>query len=289
MKVPYYPGCTLKSNAKAFEASAIASMRRLGIEMEELPRWNCCGTVFSLASDDLMHHLAPARILLRVQQQGSSDVVTLCSMCYNTLKMTNVRLKQNPEELKTLNTVMYKEEGTYDGKVSVHHLLSFLKEKVGFKGIKEHLQADLGGLKVAPYYGCLLLRPREASIDPNMENPTIMSEFIQAIGAVPVTFPHQTECCGAYLTVNAKDLVAERARGILESAKRAGAELVLTSCPLCQFNLEKRQAEIKKQTPDFVGLPVLYFTQLLAAAMGLDQETCGFDVDSVVLSEALVR
>ena len=256
-------------------------MKEFGIEMEELPRWNCCGTVFSLASDDLMHHIAPIRILLRTRESGSDSLVTLCSMCYHTLKLSNIRVKEKPDELEKINNLMYKEEITYDGKVTVYHLLSLLKEKIGFEKIKERIKVDLSDLKVAPYYGCLLLRPQEVSIDPSMENPTIMSEFIQALGAVPVEFPHQTECCGAYLTVGEKDLVTERSHEILQSAKKRGADLIMSSCPLCQFNLDDRQKEVKNKFPEFEEIPVLYFTQLLAFAMGLDKEGLRFDLNYV--------
>jgi len=287
MRISYYPGCTLKSNAKNFEDSAIASMKGFGIEMEELPKWNCCGTVFSLASDDLMHHLAPIRILLRAREVGSDSLVTLCSMCYHTLKLSNIRVQQKPEDLEKLNNLMYKEEIPYDGRLSVYHLLSFLKENVGLEQVKEKIKTDLSNLKVAPYYGCLLLRPEEISIDPNMENPTIMSEFIEAIGAASVEFPHQTECCGAYLTIDDKDLVTQRSYEILESAKKRGADLILTSCPLCQFNLDDRQKEVKKIYPEFEEMPVLYFTQLLALAMGLSKDVCRFDLNWVDPTEVL--
>lgn len=281
MKISYYPGCTLKSNAKNFEDSALAAMQALGVEMQELPRWNCCGTVFSLASDDLMHHLAPIRILLRAKEQGNTDLVTLCSMCYHTLRLSNTRVQENPGDLEKLNNMMYKENTTYDGGVSVHHLLKLLKDKVGFRKVKENVKVDLGGLRVAPYYGCLLLRPQEISIDPSMENPTIMSEFIEACGAVPVEFSHQTECCGAYLTVNEKELVGERSYEILSSAQRAGADLVLTSCPLCQFNLDNRQQEVKASHLGFGTIPILYFTQLLALSMGFDESVVRFDLNWV--------
>lgn len=281
MKIAYYPGCTLKSNAKNFEDSAIACMKEFGIEMEELPKWNCCGTVFSLASDDLIHHLAPIRILLRTREGGSDSLLTLCSMCYHTLKLSNIRVRENPEDLEKLNNTMYKEETTYDGKVTVYHLLNFLKEKVGFEKMREKIKVDLTGLRVAPYYGCLLLRPPEVSIDPEMENPTIMSEFIQAAGATPVEFSHQTECCGSYLTVGEKDLVAERSYEILKSVRRSGADIVITSCPLCQFNLDDRQKQIKQKYPEFGEMPVLYLTQLLAFAMGVDEQLLGFGLNWV--------
>jgi len=281
MKISYYPGCTLKSDAKNFEDSAIASMKEFGIEMEELPKWNCCGTVFSLASDDLMHHIAPIRLLLRTRESGSEKLVTLCSMCYHTLKLSNMRVKEKPEDLEKINNLMYKEEITYDGKVTVYHLLNFIKEEIGFEKIIEKIKVYLSDLKVAPYYGCLLLRPKEISIDPNMESPAIMSEFIRMTGADPVEFPHQTECCGSYLTVGEKELVAERSYEILNSARRVGAEVILTSCPLCQFNLDNRQKEIKRKYPEFEEMPVLYFTQLLALALGLDEASLRFDLNYV--------
>ena len=193
MNVAYYPGCTLKSNAKNFEDSALASIETLGIQAQELPRWNCCGTVFSLASDDLMHHLAPIRVLLRAQESKSKSLITLCSMCYHTLAMSNARVRENPQDLEKLNNLMYKEEITYAGEVSVFHLLNFLKEKVGFQIIKEKIKTDLSSLAIAPYYGCLLLRPKEISIDPSMENPTIMSDFIETLGARPVAFSEMSE------------------------------------------------------------------------------------------------
>jgi heterodisulfide reductase subunit B len=281
MRVAYYPGCTLKSNAKNFEDSAIASMKEFGVEFCELPKWNCCGTVFSLASDDLMHHVGSIRVLLRAREQGSDTLITLCSMCYHTLSLSNIRVKENPQDLEKINNLMYKEEIIYDGHLKVYHLLPFIKEKISFEKIRERVKLDLNNLKVAPYYGCLLLRPEEISIDPCMENPTIMSEFIQILGATPIEFPHQTECCGSYLTVDVKDLVTERSYEILRSAKRRGADLIVTSCPLCQFNLDDRQKEIKKKRPDFEEMPVLYFTQLLAFAIGLDKEATRFDLNWV--------
>ena len=144
MKIPYYPGCTLKTQAKNFEISALASAKVLGIELVELPRWNCCGTVFSLTSDDLIHHVAPIRNLIRVEEMNKEGImkdeyrlVTLCSMCYNTLKRANLRIKENPEELKKINAFMHLEED-YQGKVKVVHFLEILKE-IGFEKIKQKL------------------------------------------------------------------------------------------------------------------------------------------------------
>jgi heterodisulfide reductase subunit B len=288
MKFAYYPGCTLKTTAKNFEVPTLAALEKLGVELVELPRWNCCGTVYSLASDDLMHHIAPIRNLIRVKEAGENKVVTLCAMCYNTLKRSNLRIRENEEDRDKINNFMDREEIDYEGDVEVLHLLEILKDGVGFDKIKENIKNSLDELKVAPYYGCLLLRPDEAKID-DPENPTIMENFIRSVGAEPIDFPYKNECCGAYHTVNELDLVVERTHAIIGYAKNAGADVVLTSCPLCEFNLDRRQKEVKEKFTGFQGLPVLYFTQLLSIALGLDQKYYRFDLNYVDPSPVLKR
>lgn len=268
MKIPYYPGCTLKSTAKNFEDTTMDVSEALDIELVELPRWNCCGTVYSLASDDLMHQLAPIRNLIRVQEMGCDKVTTLCSMCYNTLEQANQLVKNDPEKLEKMNSFMDLEED-YKGAVTVVHYLTLLKE-VGFDKIP--VTTPLKGLAVVPYYGCLLLRPEEVSID-NPEAPTIMTELLTALGADVVDHPYKLECCGSYHTVDYKEIVCEKTYSILHSARKRGAEAVVLSCPLCEFNLDFRQKDLEKE---LAPMPIFYFSQLLALSMGLDGNL-GFD------------
>lgn len=267
----YYPGCTLKTQAKNFEDSAIASARALGIELVEMERWNCCGTVFSLASDNLIQQLAPIRDLLRVKEMGGEKVVTLCAMCYNTLKRANELLRGDGEKREKIQLFMDREEIDYGGEVEVLHFLELLRDEVGWKKIAKKVKNPLPHLKVASYYGCLLLRPEEVAID-DPEAPTILSDLLSACGCETVDFPYRTECCGAYQTVDQAEVVAERTFRILTSARKSGAEAVVTSCPLCFFNLDARQKEAKAKYPDFIELPVFYFTQILALALGLEKE-----------------
>ncbi|RLE14639.1 heterodisulfide reductase, subunit B [Candidatus Aerophobetes bacterium] len=280
MKISYFPGCTLKTTAKNFEESALASLSFLGIDVVELPRWNCCGTVYSLTDDDLMHQIAPIRNLIRVKEQKDTRVVTLCSMCYNTLKRANNLVKEDEEKLNKLNDFMYRENVKYDGKVEVLHLLEVLKNEVGFSEIAKKVKRSLKGLRVANYYGCLLLRPPEVGLD-DPEHPTILNDLLHSLGAEVIDYPYETECCGSYHTVVNVDLVVERAYDILNSAISQGAEAVVLSCPLCNFNLDNRQKEIKKKFPDFKGIPVFYFTQLLALSLGLDERVCRFELNFV--------
>jgi heterodisulfide reductase subunit B len=279
MDISYYPGCTLKTRDRNFEDSAIASMAALGVNLIELPRWNCCGTVYSLAEDDLIHHVAAVRNLIRVREQGNDRVVTLCSFCYNTLKRANLVMKDSPDKRYAINSFM-DEEPDYEGQVAVVHLLQVLRDDVGWDKISQEVKVPLKNLKVAPYYGCTLLRPQSAAID-NVEKPTILHDLLQALGCVVVDFPMATECCGSFQVVNNRQFATERANTILSSAVRQGAEAVAISCPLCEFNLRQGQSELKEQHSDLSGVPTLFFTQLMAIALGLSPSVCRFDLNSI--------
>ncbi len=277
MKISYYPGCTLKTNAKNFEDSALASLKKLGIELEELPRWNCCGTVYSLSTDNLIHHVAPIRNLIRVKEQNRDRVVTLCAMCYNTLKRANLKVQKEADSLEKINNLMYLEKIKYDGSVKILHLLEILRDEVGFDEISKKIKRNLNGLKVASYYGCLLVRPKEIGLD-DMENPLVLENLVGALGGESIDFPFKTECCGAYQTVNEIPLVAERVHQILNSAVENGAEVVIVSCPLCAFNLDHRQKNVNEKYLEFKNIPILYFTQLMAIALGCSEEVLRFDL-----------
>ena len=277
MDLSYYPGCTLKTKALNFEDSAVAAMAALGVNLVELPRWNCCGTVYSMAEDDLAHHIAPVRNLVRVVEQGSGKVVTLCSFCYNTLKRADLLMRNSPEKRDTINTFM-DDEIDYNGDVEVVHLLEVLRDDLGWKAIARKVETPLGGLRIVPYYGCTLTRPQEAAID-SVENPTVLQELLQVLGAAVLDFPRATECCGSFEIVSEPDSVTERAYAILGMALRKGAEAIVVSCPLCAHNLGQQQPEIAKKYSDFPGMPVIYFTQLLAVAVGVNPELCRFDLN----------
>jgi heterodisulfide reductase subunit B len=278
MKVSYYPGCTLKTKAKNLEEGAVAAMSALGVQFEELPRWNCCGAVHSLADDDLIHHVAPVRDLIRAMEQGSDKVVTLCSMCYNTLARSNELMKADEVKRKTINDFM-SEEKDYKGEVEVLHFLNFLRDSVGWDSIRAKVKNPLKGLKVATYYGCTLARPKSVAIDPPGERK-IMKEFLETVGATPVDFPDATLCCGSYQILANPDAALGVAAQILENATKAGAEALVLSCPLCEFNLAKRQAELLQANKISKEIPVYYFTQLLAVALGLGEDASRFDLSA---------
>jgi heterodisulfide reductase subunit B len=277
MSLAYYPGCTLKTRARNLEEPAVASMQALGFELNEVPRWNCCGAVYSLAEDDLIHQVAPVRNLIRVKKQGGTELVTLCAFCLNTLKRANLLMKRDVEKRDTLNDFI--DEGVdYRGEVEVLHLLEVLRDEIGWEALSHKVKLPLRDLKVAPYYGCTLLRPREIAID-SVENPTILRDFLKALGASPVDFPEFTTCCGSYQIISSPDSISEYARPILNSALRQGAEALVLTCPLCDYNLARGQKELTKQQGGFKEMPLIYFTQLLALALGLSPQVCHFDLN----------
>jgi len=291
MKIPYFPGCTMKTTAKNFEMSAIASAKKIGIELVEIPRWNCCGVVSSLTSDDLMKHLAPVRNFLRAQKMNKENavdenrLVTLCSMCYNTLSLTNNRMKENVDELQKINDFMHREDENYAGSVDIVHFLSILDEW-GFDKLK--IENPLKNLKVASYYGCMLLRPKEVGID-NPEAPQIMEKLVTTIGAESVEWNAKSRCCGSYHTVKNVDLVKNLVSGIINDARENGAEAIITSCPLCAFNLDVRQKEMAVENVDFQAMPIFYFTQLLGIALGLEKGDLGLEFNAINPNEILKK
>jgi len=281
MTVSYYPGCTLKTKARNLEDAALASVRALGLEMTELPRWNCCGAVHGLADDNLLLKVAPVRDLVRAKEAGSTKLVTLCSMCYNTLARANEMMRDDEDKRHTINLFM-DEEQDYAGEVEVLHFLTFLEEEVGWDALRDKVVVPLSGLKVAPYYGCTLTRPAEVSIDERPLVPTIMARFLEALGAEPVDSHEATTCCGSFQVLANPEVALKHTRHILAASRDSGADVVALSCPLCEFNMGARQKDLIAVEPDWAEVPTLYFTQLLAIALGLGPEVCRTELNQAV-------
>ena len=279
MDMLYFPGCTIKTSAKVLESSAFAVAEALGHTFVEMEEWNCCGVVASLTEDDLMHHLAPLRNLIRVEDQKQEQLFVLCDMCGNTLKQTNLRLDDRPADLETLNSFMDL-ENDYNRSVQVVHFLEFLRDQVGFDQLKKRVERPLKGLRIMPYYGCTLLRPREVAID-DSEDPKIMADLLSVLGAEVVDSRYKIECCGSYHTIDLKENVVQKSFRISASAQDRQAEAIMLSCPMCKFNLDFRGKEATNVNLGHKALPVYYYTQLMALALGLDISVCGFDSHAV--------
>ena len=284
--IPYFPGCSLKDTAKSFETSAQFVMEKLGMPLEELDRWNCCGTVSSLTTDDLMHHLASVRNLVRVQDLGQSELVALCAMCYNTLARSAQRINADAEERDKINQFMDR-ESDYEGHVEIVHLLQVLKDRLDWEKLEAEATRSLDGLNVACYYGCTLVRPKTVAID-DTEQPTIMGDALEAVGASAIPFPFSTECCGTYQVVDRRDLSIERSFRVVTSAARAGANVIATACPLCQHNLEEAMRELGAKA-ELGPIQIVYFTELLAAALGIDSSELPEGLNQLLAQHAMVE
>jgi heterodisulfide reductase subunit B len=270
-EITYFPGCSLKDTARSFEATAFAVMERLGHPLEELPRWTCCGTVATLAADDLMHLVASVRNFVRAQAIGAEEIVAPCAMCFNTLRHVAARVNADADAREKINAFMDEEED-YEGGIVVRHLLEVLRDRVGWDAIEEKVSDPLFDLTVSAYYGCTLVRPSGMGID-DPAAPTVLGDLLEALGATVVTTPFDTECCGSYQVVDRRDLAVERSLRILRSAATRGVAVIATSCPLCQYNLEeaRRSALSEGVFEDTTAPVVAYFTELMAAAFGLDE------------------
>ncbi len=278
MKISDFPGCTLKNKAKNLEDSALASLSALGVEVEELERWNCCGAVYSLADDDLIHQVAPVRDLIRARDAGADRLMTLCSQCYNVLARANRLMREDEEKRKTINLFM-DEEADYHGEVEVVHFLDLLADQVGWEAVRAQVKVPLEGLRVAPYYGCTLVRPTEVAVGGGEGVPRVLQDLIAAVGATPVRFSAAEQCCGAYeLLINPVEGM-KRAGEVLSSAGESQADALVLSCPLCEYNLGRKQDAIRAELPDVPEVPVFYFTQLLAVALGLEADVARFDLN----------
>lgn len=258
MKVSYFPGCTLKTKAKNLDKYSYKCAEVLGVTLEEIDNWQCCGGVFTTSTDEIATKLSSVRALKHAKDKGQA-LLTVCSACHNVIKQTNDAMKNDAEFAMKVNN--YIADGEYNGETEVLHYLELLRDKVGFDKLKEKVVNSLNGKKIAPYYGCLLLRPSKVMAMDDPENPSIMEDMIKAIGGEPVTYAFRNECCGGYMMLESKDLAKAKSKRVAENAELNGAEIIVTACPLCKYNLEKNGSNI----------PVVYFTELLAEALGVKE------------------
>lgn len=260
MTFSYFPGCTLKTKGARLDRCAQLAAKALGFTLEELPEWQCCGAVYPMARDEVATRLSSVRALVQAKDDDR-PLVTLCSACHHVIKRVNGDMK-NDLDIRTKVNNYLQLETPYAGETEVLHYLEVLRDKIGWDAVKAAVKKPLTGRKIGAYYGCLLLRPsREMGFD-DPENPTILEDFIRALGAEPVYYALRNECCGGYTTLENRGFAAKQAQKIADNAKHAGVEVLITACPLCMYNLS--------QNTDG-SVPVRYFTELLAEALGAEE------------------
>lgn len=260
MNVAYFPGCTLKTKAKELDRYTRKSAEVLGVSLEEIDNWQCCGGVFTTARDEVATKLSSVRALAAAQDKNQI-LVTVCSACHNVIKQTNHAMQTDAEFASKVNNYLGA-DGEYNGETKVLHYLELLRDVVGYDKVAEKVVKPLEGKKVAAYYGCLLLRPNSVMHTDDPENPTIIEDLIRALGGEPVVYPYRNECCGGYIALENPDSAKAKSLKVTESAANHGADIIVTACPLCKYNLEKNGSPVK----------VVYFTDLLAEAFGVKEE-----------------
>lgn len=268
MKYAYFPGCSLKGLGRSYEESLLPVMRHLGVELEELEDWNCCGATAYMSVDEGKACVLAMRNLALAEKSGRQQLLAPCSACYLGLNKAQHAVQDYPQIRQTVDRALATANLRYSGNLPVRHPLDMLINDVGLDAIKQKVVRPLKGLKVAPYYGCQIVRPY-ATFD-DQANPTTMDRLLEALGATLVRYPLKTKCCGGSLTGTLPQAGLKLAYILLREAQKRGANALVTVCPLCQFNLDGYHAAIEAKWEP-VRVPTLYFTQLMGMAFGLPE------------------
>ena len=266
----YYPGCTQESGSKEYDLSVRAVCERLGIELRELEDWNCCGAVHTSVTDPLLAMTLPARNLALAEEQGMTEIVTPCSGCYKNFRTASKAIQADPALRQEVNDAL--PGHTLKGDVTVKHPLYVIVNDYGLERLE--VTKPLKGLRVACYYGCVLTRPRDEFDSP--EKPQAMDRLMQALGAEPVPYPAKTKCCGGAVLLSHTHIAVDLTGKVLLAAKEAGADCVALACPMCHVALDLYQSRVERALGTRLDLPVLYFTQLMALALGVERHRLGF-------------
>ena len=275
MKYAYFPGCSIHGSAKEYAIAAKAVNKYLDIELVEIPEWNCCGAIDAVHAYNPLLSISLSTRNLALAENMKMDVVTLCSACFFTLSRANNMLRENADMKSRVDKAINDAGLKYAGGVKVRHYMDILANDVGFDKIRQQVKVSLKGLKVAPYYGCLIVRPSGIQRFDDRENPTSMDRVIEALGAEAVHYPDKTRCCGASLAITDEEVMMEMTKEPLLTAKNAQADCIVTPCPMCHFNLDAKQKDIESHFDIDIGLPVLYITQLIGLAFGIPPKELG--------------
>jgi len=279
MKFAYYPGCAVHSSAPEYGLSCKAISSILGIELIEIPKWNCCSSIDAVYANQPLTSIGLAARNLSLAENTKMDIIVLCGACLLTLSRANKMLHEDSELKEKVNMLLTNAGLNYNGSIKVRHYLDVLTNDVGFSKVSEHVKVPLKGLKVAPYYGCLLTRPPGVTNFDDPEHPKSMDKLIEALGGQSIKY--EEKCCGASLVLTDELVMMEMTKRSLLSAKNAGADCIIAACPLCQFNLDAKQSDIQSHYDIKIDLPVLYFTQLIGIAFGLSPKELGLDKNCV--------
>lgn len=261
MEFTYYPGCSLKGSAQELDESFRSISEKLGVTLKELPDWTCCGASSAHMVDAYLEAALPARDLITAERLGR-DVVAPCAGCHVRMKAASMKILENAELSRQF---------PFKGEIKIMSGIDMLHDRDVMKRIKDRSAKPLEGLRVVTYYGCLAVRPVEVVDPEDAENPTQMDEILETIGAEVLSWPYKTDCCGGSLALTRTDLVLKLSRKLIDMAMAVGADAMVTLCPMCQANLDTRQADISKMAGRNYQMPILYLTELIGMALGDSQ------------------
>ncbi|MFH1791704.1 MAG: CoB--CoM heterodisulfide reductase iron-sulfur subunit B family protein [Candidatus Omnitrophota bacterium] len=271
MQIGYYPGCSLTGTAREFDKSMRMIAPVLDIELKEVADWNCCGATSAHATNRMLSLALPARVLAIAERDGLDRVLAPCAECYSRLRFAQVECREDEKLRRQISQIIDMDFKADAKAVSMIELLS----EIGIEKIKSSVKIELKGLKVASYYGCLLVRPPKVVKFDDCEEPVTMDNAVKAMGADIIDWAFKTECCGASFSISKTDVVLDLTGKILRNARMQGADIVAVACPMCHSNLDMRQVDIMRKTGENLNIPILYITQLIGLALGMDAKELG--------------
>ena len=285
-KYAYFPGCSLEKMAQSYHISGIEATRKLGVELQEIEDWNCCGATTYFHVDELLAYTLTARNLALAEKEGL-NLVASCAACYKNCYFTNKYLKEDPELADHINFALEEDNLHFSGNIEVRHLLEVFVEDIGLEQIKASVTHPLEGLRVAAYYGCQIVRPRKDHED--VEQPQYFEDLMSAIGAEPVNYPTKLLCCSGSLLLTNRRAALSMIRNLLKNAVDNGAAVIVTACPMCQVNLECYQNQVNQEFGTDFMVPVLYFSQLVGLALGIEPKRLKIGSELVRATPALSK
>ena len=284
MEYLYYPGCSLECSGRAYDESLRSVFKILGVKLTALEDWNCCGATMYMSVDEAASMAISARNLALAERNGSRELIAPCSACYTVLLKTNRFLRESPELKSKVDVLLAKAGLTYNLSVRVRHPLDVLVNDIGIEGIGLVATTPLNGISFAPYYGCQIVRPERGFDDQDL--PSTMDRLFERLGARAVYFPWKTKCCGGMLMTTFSPVALQLVKDLLNGAAQEGADCILTTCPMCQINLECYQERVNKLYKTSYRMPVVFFTQLLGLALGCPENDLGLHRNLVPFERA---
>ncbi len=291
MKYSYFPGCSLEKFSGAYNVSALAIAKPLGLDLVEVDDWNCCGATEYVSLNLIASYALIARNLAQAaKMDGLDQLVAPCSACYLNLSKCDKYMGEIPDLAEKVNTALAAGGLSYQaGTIKVRHLLDVLVTDVGYEAIATKVTRPLRGLRLAPYYGCMILRPEFAGSFDGTEYPTTMDKLLAALGAEVIDFPMKGHCCGGHMTQISEATGFEMIRRLVRGACESESDAIVTTCPMCQMNLDGFQGAMNRHFGTSYRQPVLYFTQMIGLALGMDAKTLGIGGEIVSARQALAK